>query len=338
MVELKQTTTTSVSEKDPTLQSVVTSCKDCCFAMYHADFENADEDPTQTDCVLGRIKAFHEQGPEGVVQQAYDDEKNFYIINGRTCNAHRASNSPWQKQHVGNEVSQVKREISISLDLVILTGPEEDQEAAYRRTAASILALTVAPRCVYFVCYDTLRSIKPGKLNALLHEVLGNQVTWRIVRYLGDIPKSHDALRGVMIDAAVARCEAPWYGVFQAGFSIPKTLIADVNEAVNERLERFCVLLPRTDGNGEVVQTAFHKHQFIMGNKSDMAEPNEAAEKQFPADFETCPPKCLLHNLTDKARFWALQNGQPHMVKSVEQVCPALFQNEVLHKEIGASA
>jgi hypothetical protein len=54
-----------------------TACKECLFAMY--------DGKTQTGCTLGRIEKFQDLGK---VIDAYDDEKEFYVIEG-VCNAVR---------------------------------------------------------------------------------------------------------------------------------------------------------------------------------------------------------------------------------------------------------
>jgi len=52
---------------------LTTSCKDCIFAEY--------EDDSQTGCAAGRLDLFRQ---EGTVIEAYDDEKEFYVID-RFC-------------------------------------------------------------------------------------------------------------------------------------------------------------------------------------------------------------------------------------------------------------
>ena len=53
---------------------IKTSCRDCTFAVYEGE--------TQTGCEADRIDTFRDQG---YVIEAYDDEKEFYIIK-RLCN------------------------------------------------------------------------------------------------------------------------------------------------------------------------------------------------------------------------------------------------------------
>ena len=57
-----------------------TACKNCVFAVYDGD--------TQVDCSMGRISKYQDLG---MVIDAYDEEKEFYVING-ICNVVRQSN------------------------------------------------------------------------------------------------------------------------------------------------------------------------------------------------------------------------------------------------------
>lgn len=61
---------------------VETVCKECVWAEY--------EGKTQVDCKLGRLAKFRTQGT--LVAEVYDDDKEFFVIENRVCNACRNSN------------------------------------------------------------------------------------------------------------------------------------------------------------------------------------------------------------------------------------------------------
>ena len=83
---------------DPTKQ---TSCKDCIFAAYDGN--------TQTGCLADRISKF-----ENDVIAAYDDHREFYVIN-RLCNMFRKKT--WNDGVV--DIIKARSEIRVSVDILI---------------------------------------------------------------------------------------------------------------------------------------------------------------------------------------------------------------------------
>ena len=64
----------------PPDKSLQTNCKECLFAIYNKD--------TQTGCMANRIDMFRNTPRGDVVIEAYDGEKEFYVIDG-LCNYFR---------------------------------------------------------------------------------------------------------------------------------------------------------------------------------------------------------------------------------------------------------
>lgn len=71
---------------DNQINKIHTPCKDCVFALY--------ENQTQIDCALGYITKY--KNKDISVLEAYDDSKEFYIINGKKCIGYRENK--WFKQ------------------------------------------------------------------------------------------------------------------------------------------------------------------------------------------------------------------------------------------------
>lgn len=61
------------------INSIHTPCKNCVFASY--------ENITQNGCALNYLDIYHQKDIE--VLEAYDEEKEFYIINGKKCIGYR---------------------------------------------------------------------------------------------------------------------------------------------------------------------------------------------------------------------------------------------------------
>lgn len=71
---------------DNRINTIHTPCKDCVFAIY--------EDKTQVGCALNYIDTYKQK--EIPVLEAYDNDKEFYIINGKKCIGYRENK--WFKQ------------------------------------------------------------------------------------------------------------------------------------------------------------------------------------------------------------------------------------------------
>jgi hypothetical protein len=64
---------------DEKINSIHTPCKDCVFAIY--------DNNTQTDCAINYIEKYKNKNVQ--ILEAYDDAKEFYIINGKKCLGYR---------------------------------------------------------------------------------------------------------------------------------------------------------------------------------------------------------------------------------------------------------
>jgi hypothetical protein len=82
-------------------EKIQTSCKDCLLAIYN--------DKTQVSCAANRIVAF---GGDAI--EAYDDDKEFYVIN-RFCNYYRKTT--WNGGEI--DFKKLKLETDIPFDLFI---------------------------------------------------------------------------------------------------------------------------------------------------------------------------------------------------------------------------
>lgn len=80
-----------MSEKITEIQPIHTACKNCVYAKY--------ENITQTDCYLDYINKFKEKNLE--IIEAYDNEKEFYVINNKKCIGYR-DNSWFEKRKLSH--------------------------------------------------------------------------------------------------------------------------------------------------------------------------------------------------------------------------------------------
>lgn len=272
------------------VNKVCTSCKHCVFAVNR----DVNGRPTQEDCRLGRVETF---GRRGELVEAYDEDADFYVVDGRNCAAYRDVRSDWARRTPQPEEA-VRRELTLRAAAVVLVGDASVEDVL--ATARSLNAQLLPPAEVFFV---RSRGESPYRLHLALREACAPHLTWRMVSLY-----EPDASDGFCVDEAVAQTRlSQWYGVFRAGFVVPDSYFLDIDRALNERLERFCVLLPVASGDGLFVSVAAHRHPLVSGNRPWTGE-----------DGRT------LSTLVDKLAHDAELLGQTHMLKSVGSVVAAL--------------
>lgn len=79
------------------ISAIHTPCKKCVFAKY--------ENNTQTDCFLGYIDKYKNNQTE--ILEAYDEDKEFYIINNKKCIGYR-ENSWFDKRNLSEATIEEK--------------------------------------------------------------------------------------------------------------------------------------------------------------------------------------------------------------------------------------
>jgi len=93
---------------------ITTSCKNCVFAIY--------DGKTQTGCEFDRINKFKATGTD--IIEAYDDEKEFYVIDGRRCLACKDHN--WAKANPGNHKKIVRKEVQLRCESFVYIDKNDD--------------------------------------------------------------------------------------------------------------------------------------------------------------------------------------------------------------------
>jgi len=158
----------STDSQLPKIKKEHTSCHDCCFGVYDGIKTN-----TQVDCALELIKHYKENGQE--ILEAYNDDIEFYIINGRRCYFKRTKE--WyeglKEEDKLEHLSRVLKETRIKYMAVIYAdycyNDIED-------TVNSIMSQTYPPSFIVIIRNYGCK-IKPTLLNELL---IGTGTKWRV--------------------------------------------------------------------------------------------------------------------------------------------------------------
>lgn len=267
-----------------TLNPIHTPCRNCVFAQY--------DGITQTGCKLGRIKKFNEVAE---VVEATDNEKDFYIINGRKCNAFRDSLSKWAVVNKGRELEQIGTELRIKAAILVKVGPDIE------KTIDSLINQQLQPVLVVFI--NNQHSLTPAQLNAKLWNLIENKLTWRIFKPTSIVSDDY------AIDLVVAGIKSDYTTVLESGQELPFNFIANLDKIVNEDLNRPCMIRPNKNGIGYTFRTGI---SHMYGGNAEMA---------------SCLDECntiSLKSLADKIEFIAKEQNQESMIWEASQVCPSL--------------
>lgn len=235
-------------DNSPTQQRISnlhTTCKKCCFAEYT---EN-----TQVGCSLGVIEKLRTTNPNDIVE-VYDNDKEFFIINNRTCMYCRDHN--WAAFHKNDDLeNKVRSQVQLKINYIIY----------YDATSTSEQLL------------DTLRSVNHQKLPTKSVIVLNNsgqelsgdiqsflathQIPWVIEKFF-EI-RTMDAAIDYFISKQPKKQN--WFSIAKAGYIYDHMYGYILNEKIVNNLEKILCVLPDQNGNGGF----FNKFTFAgaVGNK-----------------------------------------------------------------------
>lgn len=194
--------------QDPTKQ---TSCRNCLFAIY--------DGKTQTGCEANRIEKFG-----SLVIEAYDDLKEFYVIN-RFCNLYR----PLYWNNGIKDIVAAKKETCITFDLLIdCDGIDEEYYDIIKHELHNINHTPQMHKIVLFYSHESTKEQKQLVLN--IYKEFPN-ITFsiyvnRIECIYGFLSKTKNSFHTILNKSNIKDC-----GIF----------INKVNELINEDLKRFVI-------------------------------------------------------------------------------------------------
>jgi hypothetical protein len=197
-----------------------TACKGCVFGTF--------EGKTQTDCKLGKIDKFRENGNE--IVEVFDEEKEFYVIDGRKCQFYRNSDWLFNIGYEDDEVEILKEETTIGVDIVLLV--EEKQTFSDIQTSLlSIEKSTIKPESIIIVLQNTLYQPYLGNEAKIDHAWIKSNIT---IPYIVEY-----AIPTKTIEECInigAKHVDIYYLCMIAGKHITNIFIEDVNEAINDKM------------------------------------------------------------------------------------------------------
>jgi hypothetical protein len=303
-------------EELPVLQPVHTACKKCVFA----EFSDEEGKPTQTGCRFGRREKYQATNN---LAEAFDDEANFDIVNGRMCNAFRDRGSEWARSiPEADQVSMARREITLRVEVVIPMEAGlrlEDLEKTNRSIATQILK----PTNIVFV--NNQDENKVGKLHAYMSRFFGNFNTpynWELTDVVDREKDGKRVSRERALDIAINRCKGHFYVVATPGYELPEDFILNLDRAVNDDLGNFMMVLPEGTVNGLTMSIPMHNHGLICGNAQSIV--NIEGQTDVPAIGELSVDgySLTLNTVAEKIQWISFIHKNPHMLKPLKEVCP----------------
>jgi hypothetical protein len=274
------------------LSLVHTSCQGCGWAR--------QEGNTQVECELGHLEGWRQEG--GRVVEAYCGEDNFYILDGCACPDKRLAD--WFRGLSLEEArDKLEKEHRVRLKIFVQTSPVTELHEL-TATLGSIGRQTRPVQEV--VILDGKRTAARYSGADLLDYLQEQTYPWRIHRPLGEPYPGRD------IDDCVKGDRSLFYAVVRAGFRLPETLVEELDEAIWARRLKFLHLLPRSDGNGEIIHT--YAHNLLGGNRPAQSTPDYGEVR-------------LANSIGEKIRVIAEDQNKLTLIREVGDVLPSMHES-----------
>lgn len=230
-----------------------TPCKDCAFAKY------TEDGLTQIGCELGYIDKFKAVGNE--VVEAYDQDKEFYVIMNRRCPGFRS-------QEWANKVPPEKRESFMALEnhlpfhVVIFANDDIEK---MRATLKSLKAQEQKPTNVT-VIRRKFNKLKPKKIEKLLDK---HKFAWRIENLFLALPDIR------VINGVAKSVGLPYITVLDAGFWLPSDYFSELQKFVITNVNQFAWIKPLDDAkNGWTMPLSVYQYWYLRTADNETIEKN----------------------------------------------------------------
>ena len=224
-----------------------TPCKNCNFAKY--------EENTQVGCHLNMIEKFTDNGVD--VIEAYDEDKEFYVIKNRSCHFFRPEK--WGiNRSLEEKIDAVRLETKVPFNAIVFV---DSDYAGLKRTLGSLYRQKY--KMSHIMVVRTVNStIWPSDITDLLNS---RSVRWRLENQRRPMSnwKAFHLIQKL--------CSYPYHAVFQSGYKVPKDMFEKINNAIIDDLKTFAMIedeISDTDkiGSGLIIPSAVYNHFYFKGD------------------------------------------------------------------------
>lgn len=234
-----------------------TSCKDCVFARYTGV---QHERQTQVGCEFNLIEKYKQLGV--VVDEAYDDsipEREFFVVRGRLCRYKR--NNEWLAQkntdNLGTAMFDAEQELKLKVDAIVYVGDTHSIGDLFK-TLVSLTTPELKPQLIIIIL--NTQKIFPSEIFDMLEDDPNNLTyTFHTVPYKVCLLMQAPLTLENALWESLPNASSMWLAQFQAGYKVPATYFSDINDALNQKLDRFLCLTGDNQENGTLINTKLCK-------------------------------------------------------------------------------
>ncbi len=219
-----------------------TSCKDCKFATWDGN--------TQVGCEQGVLEKY------ASVIEAYDEEKEFNIVNNDVCLLKRPTNSSCS-------LEQARKEISIRYNAVVIFKTSTTRKQL-EKTIKALQEQDIPPSLICVIAPFGLQ-IDVDMVTTVLKK---NDVRqWKVECQLN--PDTMENYVDRFVETTTEK--QPWYLVVNSDYILPKDYLKQINKRYILDLEQFGLVKPvDEERNGLLVKTIFHA--YLGGSRNVLIE------------------------------------------------------------------
>lgn len=222
------------------IDKVHTSCKKCIFALY--------KDITQFGCKINKIDMW--EGQDIRILEAFDEEKEFYIINKKKCPYKRVPK--WGAKYPKDEhIERVEAEVVLQYHAIVI---DNNNLEDINTTLTSLCKQEIKPKKITLIrLYGN--NVFPSNIVPLLQST---GIKWQMNNVVDEELSIEE-----IIDSVIVFCKTPYYSIFFSDLKLPE-FTSNINKMVKEAIP-FVLIKGNSEGSGQFVHTITHK--ILKGNK-----------------------------------------------------------------------
>ena len=234
-------------------KSIFTMCKGCIFSSSQTN----DVEDLSEYCSTGKLTKLQENGAEILnIEDGDNPEKNIKLVNRRVCNMLRGED--WKEARLSEEHKEedllevAKNETNIKCAAILYMG-----EGSTKHQESRMYSLCCAMKSL------EIEKIKPVEFSIINNSGVGPyeflsyvrkkckemdiQTPWKMEYISGSHIKemaTEEERILACIDVAMKSIDAVYYCVFIESDTIPPNYLVDINNFINENLQRFLAIIP----------------------------------------------------------------------------------------------
>jgi len=200
--------------------AIRTSCKHCIFAIY--------DEKTQTGCAHDRVKKWKSKG-EDYVTEAYDLEKNFYVIN-KFCNFYRDART-WNDGKL--DINKAQEEAKVTFDILLNCDDIDSEYSSWIQSFASICDEYGESKCFFHVYHKAIIAKQQRKYTL---DLFKNRKNSNISVYFD---------KDNFQDMVLSKSKKSYHIDISKNIRPSLNILSDINDSINNKLHKLLVIKNR---------------------------------------------------------------------------------------------